>query len=161
MIRNTKVIPSLWKGRYLVHQRHPNQLLPVVRHCTVQHSSSPDSQSTDSRVTNNQRFQIKDIKKGDISLPAEASNHTECLSTLAPNEEAGAECGNAELGGGWWWGWWGLIWGQSIDLPSLYLLPAHYAKINEKANSSSLQCGLVNTQLISQSLKLTSQLLTY
>ena len=55
----------------------------------------------------------------------------------------------------------GLIWGQSIDLPSLYLLPAHHAKINGKANSSPPQCGLVNTQLISQSLKLTSQLLTY
>lgn len=39
----------------------------------------------------------------------------------------------------------GLIWGQSIDLPSLYLLPTHHAKINGKANSSPPQCGLVNT----------------
>lgn len=55
----------------------------------------------------------------------------------------------------------GLIWGQSIDLPSLYLLPAHHAKINGKANSSPPRCGLVNTKLISQSVKLTSRLLTY
>lgn len=27
----------------------------------------------------------------------------------------------------------GLIWGQSIDLPSLYLLPARHAKINGKS----------------------------
>ena len=117
-----------------------------------------DSQSTDSRITNKQRFQINDIKKETFLSTAEASNHTECLSARAPNKEAGAKCGNG-LAGGWWWG--GLIWGQSIDLPSLYLLPAHHAKINGKANSSPPQCGLVNTQLISQSLKLTSQLLTY
>lgn len=55
----------------------------------------------------------------------------------------------------------GLIWGQSIDLPSLYLLPTHQAKINGEANSSPPWSGLVNTQLISHSLKLTSQLLTY
>ena len=42
-------------------------------------------------------------------------------------------------------GWGGLIWGQSIDLPSLYLLSARRAKINEKANSSPPPCGLVNT----------------
>lgn len=161
MIRNTKVIPSLWKRCYLVHQRHPNQLLPMVKRSTVQHSSLPDGQSTDSRITNNtQHFQISDIKKETFCSPVEASNHTKCLSAQAPNEEAAAECGNGRTG------WWvvvvvGLIWGQSIDLPSLYLLPAHHAKINGKANSSPPQCGLVNTQLISQSLKLTSQLLTY
>lgn len=93
-----------------------------------------------------------------LFLPGEASNHTECLSARVPNEEAGDECGNGRTG---WWVVGGLIWGQSIDLPSLYLLPAHHAKINGKANSSPPQCGLVNTQLISQSLKLTSQLLTY
>lgn len=103
-------------------------------------------------------------KKGDISLPRTRRPITpDVCPPGRPMTRPGLSAGTAERVG-----WWvvvvvkgGLIWGQSIDLPSLYLLPAHHAKINGKANSSPPQCGLVNTQLISQSLKLTSQLLTY
>lgn len=43
-------------------------------------------------------------------------------------EEVGKEGSGSGGGGGG-----GLIWGQSIDLPSLYLLPARHAKINGKS----------------------------
>lgn len=39
-------------------------------------------------------------QKRDFLLPSEASNHSECLSAQAPNEEAAAECGNGSTS--WW-----------------------------------------------------------
>lgn len=137
---------------------------PAAPYGQTQHSVAlilyvPHSQSNDS-LNHTQPNQINGIKKETFFvLPIKAPNHTQYLSAWAPNEEAASECSNG--GTSWWVVVGGLIWGQSIDLLSLYLLPTHHAKINGKANSSPPQCGLVNTQLISQSLKLTSQLLTY
>ena len=159
MIRNTKkAIPSLWKW-FIKNIQTSCSLRPQTVQCST-HPRQTANQLT-ARITNSQHFQISDMtkkRKEDFWLRVVASNHTKCLSAQTSNEEAAADCRNGRMG---WWVAGGLIWGQSIDLPSLYLLPAHHAKINGKANSSPPQCGLVNTQLISQSLKLTSQLLTY
>lgn len=84
--------------------------------------------STDPRQTANQltvESQTANTSKSatskrDFLLPVEASNHTECLSAQTPNEEAAVDCRNRRTG---WWVVGGLIWGQSIDLPSLYLPP--------------------------------------
>lgn len=157
VIRNTKEMPSLWKCSHFAHQRLPNHLLPTVRHSTERHSSSKPI----NRQPNHKQEALPNQQH--FSVPVEAANHNRCLSARPSDRRNAAQYRNARSGwwvGRWWW-WWGLIWGQSIDLPSLYLLPTQHTKINGEANSSPPQSGLVNTQLISQSLKLTSQLLTY
>lgn len=82
----------------------PNWPLPVVRHRTA-YSTHPQhtANQAKARVTNSRHFQISDIKREEISLPVEASNHTECLSAWAPNEGAAAAVREtAERLGGWW-----------------------------------------------------------
>lgn len=94
-------------------QKHKSNTLPVeVALCgssktskpaaptwsdTVQCSTHPhqtaNQLTAESQTTNTSKSTTS--KKGDIFLPVEASNHTQCLSARAPNEDAGVECGNS------------------------------------------------------------------
>lgn len=155
----------------LCDQKHKSNAVPVevqlFRSSKPSRAAAPssrsliltDGQSSDCQITNKQLFQISNnTKKEAFCSPSNKPIRTNARQHGGPMGERRLSTGTTGCVGGWGGG---LIWGQSIDLPSLYLLPTHHTKINEEANSSPPLSGLVNTQLISHSLKLTSQLLTY
>lgn len=127
--------------------------LSLIQHNNTLNPMTQSINNTWLTSKNNQLFTNLEDPTKNIYL-TEPSNQIECFSGQTSNKEAGIERGDVDGG-------WGVIWGQSIELASLYLVAAHRAKINREANSSQAGSRLVNTELIRQSVKLTPRLLTY
>lgn len=114
VIRNPKVILYPWWWCYLVHQRHPS--CSLCSHMLQWHTSSQNSQSTKSQITNT--FKSTTSKRRCF---ASCPTHPILVNVCQPRNpmkkprlSAGMAVRVCGAGGGG-----GLIWGQSIDLLSL------------------------------------------